>query len=367
MAEYCGEAMREKAPRYVVEDTRREHRRQREIEPQIGVAIAFAVYALAFLVLLRWQPFGGRTFLAVTDVQGFIPPFVAAGLAFMAGWAGERHVRHGWWCIAAGCLLWGFGDVIWTVYEVVLQQDPFPSLADAGYLALPPLFALGLVFLTSEQKRLAHSRPALDGIAFVLAGTALIWLVVLHPTYTQSDATGIEKAFGAAYPIGDLVVAYALAVATQTRWGRRDGIVLSALLAGMMVLIAADVGFAYLTLNARYTSTSLVNLGWPCAFLLIGYAAALGAVWPLAYDAGDREIEPRDWRIPIALSIVLVALGAVAASEHSWAVSLPVYAMVAVSAVCVAARVAINFGLGRDVEAQRERMIAWIIAHKSAA
>lgn len=64
---------------------------------------------------------------------------------------------------------------------------------------------------------------------------------------------------------------------------------------------------------------------------------------------------------------MLVALGAVAASEQSWAVSVPVYAMVAVSAVCVAARVAINFGLGREVEAKRERVIAWIIAHKNAA
>lgn len=125
-----------------------------------------------------------------------------------------------------------------------MQQDPFPSLADAGYLALSPLLALGLMFLTSESRHLAHSRPALDGIAFVLAGTALIWLVVLHPTYAQSDATGIEKAFSAAYPIGDLVVAYALAVAAQARWGRRDGMVRSALLAGMRVLIAADVGFA---------------------------------------------------------------------------------------------------------------------------
>lgn len=85
--------MREKAPLFVVQDTPHEHRRQREIEPQIGVAIAFAVYALAFLVVLRWQTFGGRTFLALSDIQGFIPPFIAAGLAFMAALAGERHVR----------------------------------------------------------------------------------------------------------------------------------------------------------------------------------------------------------------------------------------------------------------------------------
>jgi hypothetical protein len=305
--------------------------------------------------------------LAITDVQGFIPPFLAAALAFMAGAAASRQARQGWWLIAVGCLLWGAGDVIWTVYEAVLQQDPFPSLADAGYLAMPPMVALGLIFLTSESKRLAYTRPALDGVAFVLAGATLLWLAVLHPTYSQSNATGVEKAFSAAYPIGDLVVAYALAVAAQARWGRRDGYVLTGLLAGMMLLIAADVGFAYLTLNGRYSATSLVNLGWPCGFLMIGYAAALGAVWPLASEINEDDMAPREWHVPIALSIVLAALATAAVRENSWAVSVPAYAMVAVSAACVLARVGINVGLGREVEAKRERVIAWIIEHKNAA
>jgi hypothetical protein len=360
--------MREKAPLYVVEDTRLEHRRQREIEPQVGLAIAFALYALVFLLVLRWQPFGGRTFLAVTDIQGFLPPLVAAGLAFIAGSAAEQNVRHGWWCIAAGCLLWALGDITWTVYEVVLQRDPFPSLADVGYLAMPPLVALGLVLLTSESRRLAHARPTLDGICFVLSGLALVWVAVLQPTYAQSGATFAQKAISGAYPVGDLVVAYALAVAAQARWGRRDGMVLSALLGGMMLLIVADVGFAYLTLNERYSSTSLVNLGWPCGFLLLGYAAALGATWPLSYEAEDgTTVRPREWRLPVALSIVMAALVALALHEDSWAASGPVYAMVAVSAVCVLVRLAINFGLGREVEAQRERVVAWLIEHKQAA
>src|SRR4030066_106988 len=127
--------MRPRAPVTVVHATRQEHRRQLEIEPQLGVAIAFALYALAFLVMLRWHPFSERTFVALPDVRGVIPPLVAAGLAFLAGKGAGRHVRQGWWCIGAACLLWGLGDVTWTVYEVVLQQDPFPSIADAGYLA----------------------------------------------------------------------------------------------------------------------------------------------------------------------------------------------------------------------------------------
>jgi hypothetical protein len=232
---------------------------------------------------------------------------------------------------------------------------------------MPVLVAVGLIFLTSGNRRLARSRPALDGVAFVLAGAALVWLTVLNPTYAQSDASHLEKAVSAAYPIGDVIVAYALAVAAAGRWGRRDGYVLSALLAGVLVLMVADIGFASLTLNDRYSPTSLVNLGWPCGFLVIGYAAALGIAWPLSYGDRDETIAHREWLIPIALSAVLITLFVVAFRETSLAVGLPVYAMVGISLVAVGARLAINLGLGREIEAKRERVVTWLLEHKNAA
>ena len=356
--------MRSRAPVTVVHATRQEHRRQLEIEPQLGVAIAFALYALAFLVMLRWHPFSERTFVAITDVQGVFPPLVAAGLAFLAGADAGRHVRQGWWCIGAACLLWGLGDVTWTVYEVVLQQDPFPSIADAGYLAMLPLMATGLVLLTSERRRLVHARPTLDGVAFAMAGTALVWLTVLHPAYSQSGASMFEKLVSAAYPVGDLVLVYALAVGVQSRWGRREGMVLSALLGGMLLLIMSDVGFAYLTLHDRYGATSLVNLGWPSGFLAIAYAGALGSSWRLTYDADIDTPVDREWRMPAALAVVVVALLVAALREDSAAVSIPLYVMVGVSALAVAARLAINFGLVREVEEQRERVITWLLEQR---
>jgi hypothetical protein len=40
------------------------------------------------------------------------------------------------------------GDLIWTVIEMGLDQNAFPSLADTGCLAFHPIIAFGLLLLS---------------------------------------------------------------------------------------------------------------------------------------------------------------------------------------------------------------------------
>jgi len=359
--------MRSREPASVVNTTRFLQRVDLNSEPHLALGVLFGAYAVAVLWITLMHPLGGRTFVAVTDVLGILPPLAAGCVALVAGQRSARQVQTGWRLLGLGCLCWGAGDTVWAVYEVILQQNPFPSLADVGYLSMLPLVAAGLICLTSEQRRLAQARPTLDGLALVLSATALVWLFVLHPTYTDSGASGLEKVMSAAYPVGDMVVVYALVVALQRRTGLRDGAVLSTLLGGMLLLVAADLYFAYLTLNDTYSAISIVNVGWPYGFLFIGYAAALGARWSLTYDADESTVAPREWRLPLALFVLVVGLAVAAARQDSPAVSAPLYAMVAIAALAIIARLAINLGLAREVEAQRERLISWIVEHKRAA
>jgi len=359
--------MRRREPAAVVRSTRFLQVAGLDAEPHLALAAIFGFYAVILLWITLLPPLSGRADLAVSDSLGLLPPFIAGALAIASGQNSAHHTRAGWRLLGLGCLAWGAGDTTWAVYEVILQQNPFPSLADVGYLAMLPLVATGLVFITAERRRLARARPTLDGLALVLSVTALIWLFVLHPTYTNSGASALEKSISSAYPVGDMVVVYALMAAVQRRWGRRDGAVLSTLLCGMLLLVAADLYFAYLTLNDTYSATSIVNVGWPYGFLLIGYAGALGATWPLGYEAEESEAEPREWRLPGALVVLLIALVVVAARERSAAISAPLYGMVAIAALSIMARLAINLGVAREVEERREQLITWFAEHKRAA
>jgi hypothetical protein len=359
--------MRSREPASVVNTTRFLNRIDLNSEPHLALGALFGAYAVVVLWVTLTHPFGGRTFAAVTDVLGILPPFAAGCLALLAGQRASQVAQLGWRLLGLGCLCWGAGDTVWALYEVILQQNPFPSLADVGYLSMLPFVAAGLICLTSERRRLAQARPTLDGLALVLSATALVWLFVLHPTYTDSSASALEKVISAAYPVGDMVVVYALVVAVQRRSGSRDGAVLSTLLGGMLLLVAADLYFAYLTLNDKYSATSIVNVGWPYGFLLIGYAAALGSSSALTYEAEESAVAAREWKLPAALFVLLLGPVVAAAREDSPAISAPLYGMVAIAVLAIVARVAINLGLARDIDAQRERLINWILDHKQAA
>src|SRR5438094_2665276 len=55
-----------------------------------------------------------------------------------------RAERQAWLCLGAGLAFWTAGNIYWSVALHGLDPTPFPSLADAGYLAFYPLAYVGL-------------------------------------------------------------------------------------------------------------------------------------------------------------------------------------------------------------------------------
>jgi hypothetical protein len=101
---------------------------------------------------------------------------------------------------------------------------------------------------------------------------------------------------------------------------------------------------------------------------MIGYAAALGASWPLSMEANeDSTSTVGEWWLPAALFAVLVGLAVAASGEDNPAISAPMFAMVFIAALALAARLAINFGVAKQIDTKRARLITWIVEHKRAA
>jgi hypothetical protein len=325
--------------------------------PPIALGYAFVAYAVAFITLLLTSPMRESAFVAVTDALGIVPPFVAGGLSLLAARRAQGQVQTAWRFIGAACLCWGMGETIWAVYEVVLEQEPFPSAADAGYLAMIPLMAIGAALLSSRRRTLNDLVPTLDGIVLVLTFAAFLWFFVLNPIYMAGSGTVWEKAISASYPLGDLVLCYWLLVAIRRHWGFRESLVLTTLLGGMLVLIMADVGFAYLTVEDGYTAYSLVNLGWPLGFLLIGYAAALSGAWGLGFAEADTG-PPRFWSDVVQLGLLplMGILSVEAVRDHAPVTSVPLIVMLTIASLAVFARLAINLGFAEELDDSRHRL-----------
>jgi diguanylate cyclase (GGDEF)-like protein/PAS domain S-box-containing protein len=322
------------------------------------LVVAYAVLDVLWLVR-GWG--GERATLIFSDLS-------AAGCAGMATlmclytWRVESPVRRrAWGILALAAASWTVGEVIWSFYEVVLEQEvPFPSYADAAYLLAYPLAAIAMLRLpTSPQQFSSRVRTVLDALIVGLSLLFVAWATFLGSLYRASEGTILEQTIGLAYPIADVVVAsVAIFVVARARKGRRITILLIA--AGLLALAVADSAFAYLTLSDDYATGLPIDAAWDIGYLLIALAA-------VRHDPSAPRPERTDERsaavlfpyVPVAIAVVL---GGIRKVEQGTIGALLFWGMIAIVLLVVIRQLLTlvdNLALTRNLEGKvRERTAA---------
>ena len=205
----------------------------------------------------------------------------ATVVAIVAGVRRNRPAqRGGWYLFAAAVLFQLIGDVLYEVYRQVLDEPPFPSAADAFYLAACPMLVGGMLLLT--RGRLGRDRAGLLDAAIIATGLGLVWWVaVIGPLAADSSVPLVERVVGAAYPACDLVL-LAVVARLLTRPGRMTRS-LALMTGGTAALMLADAAFQVVAAYAPDLE-GLITVGWLAANTLWGAAAlhpsAAGAAPP---------------------------------------------------------------------------------------
>jgi diguanylate cyclase (GGDEF)-like protein len=256
-----------------------------------------AAHLLPAIIAAGWllSTLGGvDTTVLATNVTQLLTSLYA-GLACL--WTANRsrtdvRLRRGWALLGAGALSWAAGQAVWTWYENVAGVEvPFPSLADAGYLALVPLTVAGTAALIGAHRSAARS--VLDGLIITGSLFYLSWATVLGPIYHAGAATTLEWLVTLAYPAGDVVVSSMMFI-LFAQVGRNQRRVLGLLGVGYIALALADTSFAYLVNNDSYSTSNIFDLGWIWGFLAIGGAAGLQR--RAGPEIGrHRDPQPRLW------------------------------------------------------------------------
>ena len=231
------------------------------------------VVAVAGYFLL---PAGGLGRTVAYNVIGLV-----SAVGILAGVRMHRPARPRlWYWFAAGQIVWVLGDLTWEYYQHVLHQEPYPSWADAFYLSAYPLVVLGMLAMLRGHG--GRDTAALIDAAVVAIGLSLIfWVFVIHPIAADSSATALERAISVAYPAGDALL-LAMLARVFSGGGARTG---SSRLLGLaaLLLLAADVGYAVVTLYSDYQS-GFLDAGWLLSYVV--WAAA--ALHPSMRDVGTR-------------------------------------------------------------------------------
>ncbi|MDQ2682256.1 MAG: PAS domain-containing protein, partial [Chloroflexota bacterium] len=200
-------------------------------------------------------------------LYGAFAPIVAA--AILIGVHRYRPAsRTAWWLLAATNIGFGLGDIIWIVYEDVLGREaPFPSVADAFYLAAYPFAVAGLLKLGTQRLR----GPVLDALVVTIAYAAAAWFLVLEESLTDASLPVLERIIGGAYPVADIPLfgTMMLLVLTPRRWTPS----FLFLTLAVFLQVAADVASTAPLVEGTYQSGALVDGGWLLSYLFFGMAA----------------------------------------------------------------------------------------------
>ena len=219
------------------------------------------VGALAIVVYYRlpYDPAG-----AVLNVV--VGASAVAAIALGLRW--HRPLRRSpWWLIAAAQGLFVAGDALFSINELVLGIEPFPSLADALYLPGYPALAAGLALLALSRSSGRRDWAGLTDAAIIAIGFGLLsWVLVMVPYFSDTSLGLVQLLVSLAYPVGDVLL-LALAARLATTPGRR-ATSFRLLITSLAVTMAGDTLFSVLTLSgASAAVTDGMYLG---AYLLLG-------------------------------------------------------------------------------------------------
>ena len=237
----------------------------------VGVSGFLAAWVLA-------KPAGPALVPPVDDVAQFAGPLLL--VPFSVAWPRRRGVapsslRH--WApllLILAALCFGLGQLIWSLYELVWHDPPFPSWADAGFLGAYPCLLGGILLLPARPlPPVARTRVALDGVMVMVSIVTVSWYFLVGPTLLQASNSVLGTIVGTAYPLCDLVLLSCLCMLAARRQDPAVRHVVALLAAALAIIVCTDSLFDYGQLHGAYATGGLLDVGWPAGYMLVALAA----------------------------------------------------------------------------------------------
>ena len=256
-------------------------------------------------------------FLQTRDLQGITYESVAllAAAAIVVG-ARLHAVPHPapWHLVAGGLALFGIGDLVFSAHESLFDSAPFPSLADAFYLAGYPLLAAGLLQLVRHRQPGRDVASLLDALAIAVSVGIPYWVFIVSPLAMEAGVPPLTRAVSIAYPVLDLVL-----VAVTARLllgGGPRPFALWLLLVGVATQLVGDTLFSLPSVQEGYVSGDALDALFLVTYVLAGAAGlhpSVAEVTDPAPPTTERVLPA--WRVA-ALGAAVISAPALLAVER---------------------------------------------------
>ena len=214
--------------------------------------------------------------------------------------------RLSWYFLALAGTCFTLGDDASSFYNLVLHVSvPFPSFADALYLAGYPFLFAGVLRLTRNPNRSYRRENYADAAIVSMGALAISWHFLMNSYVHDATLTTFGMLVDLAYPIMDIALLFILFRALLFGESRRTFHKLLA--AAMIVMFVGDFIYDLLVLHNGYDTGNPSDALFLIEYVLIGVAALHPSVSGGTSEAqaadvvSDRQVASDRHRMPIVI------------------------------------------------------------------
>jgi two-component system, cell cycle response regulator len=258
--------------------------------------------------------------------------------------------RGAWLAITIGLLLFGAGDLYYSLVWGDANSVPTPSVADALYLGFYPAAYVGIGLLVRGRMRHAATGLRLDAVIGAVAIAAVGAAVMLRTVLANPTGPPLTVATNLAYPLGDLFLLGIVLGIIGVSGGRARGAWLW-LAAGLTVFAVADAIYLVQTATNSYVSNGILDVGWPGAMVVMALAA-----WRPQRGLQIRATE--GWGRFVAPAVAALCCIALEAIDHFVGIPLIAHLLAIGCLLLVIVRLGVSFAENhRMLEASRREAV----------
>jgi PAS domain S-box-containing protein len=214
-------------------------------------ALVFTISIVIFLVWYIFKPEENPNLNLICDLAQMI----SSTAAFITAWHVSKNkvfddqTKNAWNILTLAFFSYACGQTLWFYFSSVLGVEPFPSVADIGYTAFYPLMLWALrSFPTAPQTSTDKKKFWLDASTVMVSGLAVVWHFVIRPTIATGDEP-LKIGLNLLYVVGDMVLFLGIVTILLKQPKQISRRALYSIIAGLISVSVADIGFAYATLQ----------------------------------------------------------------------------------------------------------------------
>ncbi len=212
--------------------------------------------------------------------------------------------RAAWALFSAGLFSYLSGTVLWQVAFERLDPAPFPSVSDVLWLAMAPLFMVG-IWLMVRARLGRRNSSLLDGVVAGLAVASVAAFAVFPKLTEDSGGSFALVVTNFAYPLVDLALAGAAigAMAAMGAWRRPVWLLLTL---GFVTFAVADTWYMLLVLNGTFVPGGWNDFSYLVAMTIIALAAPVAQSGPESPGSSIRR--DREFLVPVLFGLVPIGV-----------------------------------------------------------